>query len=414
MGLPGVGREDKATLWTRRSALAGLAVLVSACSPGAMQWGSRSFSLPWAQDGADNGGLTPVATTPAERFGRGRVNVALLLPLSGNAALSQLGQALANASRLAIQFIEANPNIGENITISLRDTGDSAAGATSAASAAVAEGAKLILGPVTAEQVTAAGAVARASGIPLIGFANNGRVAAPGVYVLNVLPETEMKRAASWLREQGRRGPAGIFPATPYGEALATAFRQQAIAAGFNPSAVYTFSNISEASSIIAQAKPLIDRGVLDALVIPDRASAPTFASLLAQSGVTGEMVQLVGSADWANDPGLTANPSLVGAIFPAIDEAGLGAIRADYQTRFGSAPPQMATIVYTATILANVNTLSLATPPYDATLMTNPAGFAGRDGLFRLNGNGRSEYALVIKKIGAGGALTTVDGAKL
>ncbi|MHA6299559.1 penicillin-binding protein activator [Devosia sp. CAU 1758] len=404
---------DNGAGWTRRSAIAGLASLLAACSPGSMQWGSRSFSLPWGQDNA-GGPLAPVSTMPAQRFGRGPVNVALLLPLSGDPALAQLGIALANASRLAIAFIEANPNIGENITISLRDTGDSAAGATSAASAAIDEGAKLILGPVKADQVTAAGALARASGIPLIGFANNGAVAGPGVHVLNVLPETEMKRAVIFLREQGRRGPAGIFPATPYGEALATAFRQQAIAAGFNPGAVYTFSDLSEAQGIVNQAKPMTETGMIDALFLPDRASAATFAGLLMQSGINMGEVQLVGSADWANDPGLLANPALIGAIFPAVDEAGLNAIRADYANRFGGVPPQMATIAYTATILANVNTLSLATPPYDAALLTNPAGFAGRDGLFRLNANGKSDYALVIRQIGAGGVLTTLDGAKL
>jgi len=405
---------NKGARWGRRAVMTGLASALAACSPGGLQWGSRSFSLPWAGDGANTGGLLPSASAPKEQFGRGRVSVALLLPLSGNAALSQLGTALANASKLAIAFIEANPNIGENITISLRDTGDSAAGATSAANAAVAEGVKLILGPLTAEQVSAAGQVARAAGIPLIGLANNGSVAGPGVYVLNVLPETEMKRAVRYLRDQGRRGPAGIFPATPYGEALATAFRQQAIAAGFNPSAVYTFSNISEAQQIVDQAKPLIDRGMIDALFIPDRASAATFSGLLARAEVTGEMVQLVGSADWANDAALLRNPALAGAIFPAVDEAGLDAIRADYAARFGGNPPQMATIAYTATILANVNTLSLATPPYEASLLTHPAGFAGRDGLFRFHANGRSDYALVIKQIAAGGVTATVDGARI
>src|SRR5690606_27145159 len=260
-----------------------------------------------------------------------------------------------------------------------------------AANAAMREGARLVLGPVTAEQIAAAGNVTRAANVPLIGFANNGSVAGPGVYVLNVLPETEMKRAITYIREQGRRGPAGIFPATPYGEALATAFRQQAIAAGFSPSAVYTFSDPGEAQGIINQAKPMTETGMIDALFLPDRASAATFAGLLAQAGVDRDLVQVVGSADWANDRGLLANPALAGAIFPAVDETGLNAIRADYQARFGAAPPQMATIAYTATILANVNTLSLANPPYSQALLTNPSGFAGRDGLFRFHANGRS-----------------------
>ncbi|SMQ85942.1 amino acid/amide ABC transporter substrate-binding protein, HAAT family [Devosia lucknowensis] len=411
-----VRKGETATRWTRRSVMTGLAALVAACSPGSLQLGSRSFSFPW--DSADQTGGAPLGsaapTMPSQRIGRGSVTVALLLPLSGDPAVAQLGVALANAARLAIQFIEANANIAENITLSLRDTGTGAAGAVSAANAAVAEGAKLVLGPLTAEQISAAAAVTRAANIPMIGFANNGSVAGPNVYVLNVLPETEMKRALTWLREQGRRGPAGIFPSTPYGEALASAFRTQAIAAGFNPSAVYTFSDVSEAQGIINQAKPLVERMMLDALFVPDRATAPTFAGLLAQAGVARDDVQLVGSADWSADPQLATNAALVGAVFPGVDDAGLNAIRADYQRQFGAAPPQMATIAYTAVILANVNTLSKAVPPYSAQLLTNPSGFAGRDGLFRFQANGRSDYALAIKQIGAGGVVTTVDAAKI
>ena len=417
-----MSNDPKAAIWSRRSAMIGIAATLAGCSGGSFQLGSRTLTLPWGEDagpGPQPGGgtigmpMTPAPSGNAQRFGRGPVQVALLLPLSGEPALAQLGTALANASKLAIAFIEASPNIGENITISLRDTGTIPAGATNAANAAIAEGAKLVLGPVTAEQISAAANVTRAANIPLIGFANNGTVAGPGVYVLNVLPETEMKRAITYIREQGRRGPAGVFPATPYGEALAIAFRTQAIAAGFSPSAVYTFSDISEAQGIVNQAKPMTETGMIDALFLPDRASAATFAGLLSQAGVDRELVQVVGSADWANDAALLANPALAGAIFPAVDEAGLNAIRGDYQRQFGAAPPQMATIAYTATILANVNTLSMANPPYSQALLTNPSGFAGRDGLFRFNGNGRSDYALVIRQIGAGG-VTTLDGAKL
>ena len=74
---------------------------------------------------------------PAQSFGRGPVKVALLLPLSGDRGLASVGTSLANASRLAMAFIEANPNIAENITITLRDTGATVPGATAAASAAV-------------------------------------------------------------------------------------------------------------------------------------------------------------------------------------------------------------------------------------------------------------------------------------
>jgi hypothetical protein len=249
--------------------------------------------------------------------------------------------------------------------------------------------------------------------VPLIGFSNNASAAGQGVYLLSVLPEMEMKRAMAYVKAQGRRGLAGAFPATPYGEALATAFRQQATVAGFGPPAVYTFSGPGEAAQIVAQAKQQIDRGMIDTFFIPERASAPAFAAALASAGVTGDAVQIVGSADWAGDATINSTPGLAGAIYPAVDEAGFNAIAGDYQAKFGSRPHPLATIAYTATILANVNTLSMATPPYNPGLLTGASGFNGRDGAFRFLSNGRAEYALVIKKVGAGGA-TTVEGAKL
>lgn len=392
-------------------ALGAVALLaLSACSP--IQLGSRTldFGAPPAQT------IQAPATMPAgpsQSFGRGPVKVALLLPLSGDNGIAAVGQSLANASRLAIAFIEANPNIAENITITLRDTGTSVAGATAAASAAVTDGARLILGPLRADQVTAAGAVARSAGLPLIGFSNNPTAASPGVYLLSVLPDMEMKRSMGWLMAQGRRGIAGVFPATEFGQAQETAFRQQAVAAGFAPQAVYTFSNVEEAQQIVNQALPLIQKGMIDTLFLPDRATAPSFGVLLGQAGVSGDALQIVGSADWEGDPTIATASQLSGAIYPTVDPAGMLAISADYQRQFGTQPHALATIAYTATILANVNTLSMANPPYNPALMTSPTGFNGRDGVFRFLGNGKSEYALAIKRIAPGGA-QLIEGAKL
>lgn len=387
---------------------------LAACSP--IQLGSRTIDFGGGSRTLSPANPTPspiLPTSPAQRFGRGPVQVSLLLPLSGDPGLASVGQSLANASQLAIAFIEANPNIAENITIALRDTGATVQGATAAASAAASEGAKLILGPLRADQVTAAGAVARSSGIPLIGFSNNPTAASPGVYLLSVLPDMEMKRSLGWIKTQGRRGIAGIFPTSEFGQAQETAFRQQAVIAGFAPTAVYTFSSVGEAQQIVNQAVPQIQTGTIDTIFIPDRATAPTFGMLLAQAGVTTNMVQIVGSADWEGDPAIASSAQLAGAVYPAVDPAGMAAVSTDYQRQFGGAPHALATIAYTATILANVNTLSMASPPYNPALMTSATGFNGRDGVFRFLGNGRAEYALVLKKIAPGGA-QMIEGAKL
>src|SRR5690606_20737329 len=129
------------------------------------------------------------------------------------------------------------------------------------------------------------------------------------------------------------------------------------------------------------------------------RSTAPSFGVLLAQAGLAPDAVQIVGSADWEGDPAIATASQLNGAIYPSVDPAGMAAISADYQRQFGSRPHALATIAYTATILANVNTLSMATPPYNPVLLTSAQGFNGRDGVFRFLGNGQAEYALVIRK---------------
>jgi hypothetical protein len=134
---------------------------------------------------------------------------------------------------------------------------------------------------------------------------------------------------------------------------------------------------------------------------------------LFEEAGVAGGAVQVVGSADWNGDATIAATPWLAGAVYPAVDEAGYRAVLPLYQAKFGGTPHAFVTLAYTGVVLANVSSLSLGTPRYDRTLLTSPSGFNGRDGVFRFLPDGRSEYALVIKRVSAGGA-QVVDAAKL
>ena len=389
-----------------RLGIAGLAALgLAACSMGDI----GGFS-----------GFGGTATDPnalpraaGQTFGTGPVRVALLLPLTGDPGLTQVGVSMANAAQLAIEYIEKTDALPENITIVLKDTGDGTGGATQAASQAVQEGASLILGPLRADQVTAAGAVARAAGIPVIGFSNNSGAASPGVYLLNVLPETEVRRSMGFVKGQGKRAYAGVFPNTDFGRIQEGAFRQAGADLGLNVRAVYNFSSEAEARTIVQQLVPLLQGGQIDTLFIPDRATAPSFGVLLEEAGIPAGTVQLVGSADWNGDAAIASTPYLSGTIYPAVDDAGYQALLPEYQARFGSPPHAFATISYTAAILANASSLAMGTPRYDRAQLTLPGGFNGRDGVFRFLSDGRSEYALVIKQVTLGGA-TIVDAARL
>jgi ABC-type branched-subunit amino acid transport system substrate-binding protein len=361
------------------------------------------------------GGRPPPGPAPGagERLGDGPVKVALLLPLSGDARYAAVGTSMANAARLAMDYVAGSPQIGDNITLLLMDTGPTAAGAAQQASAAVSEGVALILGPLTGDQVAAAGAVAKSAGVPLIGFSNDVTAAAPGVYLLNVLPQSEVQRSLGYALAHGRKAIAAIFPTTDFGRAQQAAFQTTIAGLGLTARASFSFANATDQRNIVAGLAPQINAGNVDALFLPDRASAPAFAKLLRQAGVPQGKVLVIGSADWDRDTTIVATPYLAGAVYPAVDDIGYRALEPEYVERFGSEPHPLATIAYTAAILANAGPLARAKPPYGRDQLTAPGGFNGRDGVFRFLPDGRSEYALIMKQVAPGGAVR-VDGPKL
>jgi ABC-type branched-subunit amino acid transport system substrate-binding protein len=360
--------------------------------------------------------LSPIGGPPApqgQSFGSGPVQVAMLLPLSGDPSLTPIGTSMRNGAQLAMEFVGSSPSMKDNITLTIKDTGTTAQGAAQAATDAVTNGASLILGPLRSDQVSAVAGVARPAGIPVIAFSNNPGAAQPGVYLLNVLPGSETHRTLGYAKGQGRKAFAGLFPTTSAGQVQQTAFTQTASELGLRVVGLYTFGSQADAQDAVNRLLPLLTSGQVDALFLPDRASAPTIAALLAQAKVDTADVTIIGSADWNGDPQILAAPALTGAIYPALDDAGYQAILPQYQQRFGGTPHPLVTIAYTAVVLANASTLALATPKYDSALLTSAGGFNGRDGVFRFLSDGRSQYALVIKKVQPGGAVV-VDGAKL
>lgn len=391
---------------SRRSLLGGLSLLaLSACSGRSFDFGGFGPSPP-----PDNNQNLPLAQ--GQTFGTGPVRVALLLPLTGDAA--SIGVSMANGAQLAMDFIAQSDTIADNITLVLKDSGSSAGTAASVAQQAVGEGASLILGPLRADQVNAAGGVARSAGIPLIGFSNNSGAAQPGVYLLNVLPESEARRSLRYAQSIGKRAFAGIFPNSDFGRIQQSAFTQAASELGLRVVGVYTFSSEAEARTVVSQVAPTLQAGQIDTLFLPDRATAPSFGVLFEEAKIAGGAIQIIGSADWNGDQAIMNTPWLSGALYPAVDDQGYQAILPLYQQKFGGAAPHpFVTLAYTGVILANVSALSMGTPRYDRTQLTAPGGFNGRDGIFRFLQDGRSEYALVIKKIVIGGA-QIADGAKL
>ena len=112
------------------------------------------------------------------------VRVALLVPLgSPDPNLQRIGRDLVNAGRLA----QADVRNAE-IDLQVYETGGTFAGGQAAATRAINEGAKIIVGPLLSTETAGADPVARNAGLKMLTFSNNPVVAAPGVYLLGVTP----------------------------------------------------------------------------------------------------------------------------------------------------------------------------------------------------------------------------------
>ncbi|CAN0604570.1 unnamed protein product, partial [Ectocarpus sp. 12 AP-2014] len=106
------------------------------------------------------------------------VKVALLVPKSSTNA-SAVAQSLENAAWLAVADLDT-----VEIELVVYDTAGTSEGASVATQRALADGARMIVGPLFAESASAAGSVAAGRSVPVMAFSNNPAIAGGNVFIL--------------------------------------------------------------------------------------------------------------------------------------------------------------------------------------------------------------------------------------
>jgi ABC-type branched-subunit amino acid transport system substrate-binding protein len=373
---------------TRVALAASLALLAAACS-----------GIPGADYFSFGSAPPPPPAQPAS-VGAGRVKVALILPLSapGNAAAT--AQSMRNAAEMALAEFN-NPDI----QLLVKDDGGSGLGATQAAEQALAEGAEIILGPLFAQSVSAAGQVARARGVPVIAFSTDAGVAAPGVYLLSFLPESEVDRAIGYAVSHGKRSFAALIPDNAYGTVVQAAF-QQAVARGGGRVVAMERYPLDRAQMQGPVARVAQAARQVDALFIPDGAESVSAAvQALAAGGVNMRRLQLVGTGLWDADPRISAEPGAQGGWFASPDPSGFRAFSGRYRSRYGQDPMRPATLAYDAVSLVAALVKTQGAARFAEETLTNQSGFAGIDGVFRFRPDGTNQRGLAVMRVTASGA---------
>jgi ABC-type branched-subunit amino acid transport system substrate-binding protein len=355
--------------------------------------------------------------------------VGLLLPLSGqNGAL---GQGMLDAAQMALFDI---PN--GRVQLLPRDTGGTADGAAAAARAALDQGARLLIGPLTAPEVEAVKAVAAERGVAVLAFSTAVNVAGGGTYVIGLLPSEEVRRVVAFAHEKGAQRFAVLAPGNAYGQLVADALKASADGQQvsvtetvfFDPGSPDPSSAVRELAKYdsrkaaldqqrkqLANARDPASQEALkrlndaiaagdagfDALLLPmSGQQLQTVAPLLQRYGVDPARVHYLGTGLWDNDPALATEPGLEGAWYAAPDPGG----RADFEKRFaalyGHAPPRLSTLAYDATALAAALSRGPEGADFSPDALTNSNGFLGVDGIFRLRADGRVERGLAVIEI--------------
>jgi ABC-type branched-subunit amino acid transport system substrate-binding protein len=335
----------------------------------------------------------PGSTLPADQQ---RHRVALLAPMTGSAA--SVGLSIANAATMALLDTNA-----ANLRITTYDT---AQGAAEAARKAVADGNKLILGPLMGADVAPVLAEARAGRVPVVSFSNDTGVASPDTFLMGHMPEQSIARTVRYVRGRGAQSFAVLAPDGEYGQRAEAALKAAVARNGGRFAGAETYARGN--TSVVSAAQRLKARGGYDSVLIADggRLAAQGGAQLKAPN------VRILGTELWSGEASVARTPALSGAVFSAVSDTRYQRFADSYRARFGGAPYRIATLGYDAVLL----TLRVARGwqpgrAFPTEKLRDQGGFLGLDGAFRFGRDGVAERAMEVREV-RGGTVTVVDPA--
>jgi branched-chain amino acid transport system substrate-binding protein len=329
-----------------------------------------------------------------------RHRVALLVPTSG--ANAAVGQSIANAATMALLDTNAT-----NLRVTTYDT---ATDPGDAARRALADGNRLILGPLLTSDIGAIQAVAAPARVPLIAFSNDEAAATRNVFVMGNLPSQSVSRSVAFAAGSGVKTFAALVPKGEYGDRASSALMAAARQNGATVSAMEAYDRTD--ASLTAAARRIAERGGYGAVLIADGGRMASTAAPILNRPSGASPARLLGTELWSGEKVVTSTKALEGSWYAAVADNRFGQFSDSYRKRFGANPYRIATLGYDAVLLS----LRVARDWKPGTVfpiakLTEKGGFLGLDGPFRFSRNGVVERALEVREV-RGGTLMTVSPA--
>ena len=132
-------------------------------------------------------------------------------------------------------------------------------------------------------------------------------------------------------------------------------------------------------------------------------------ASLLAYYDISPANVALLGTMRWQDDADLMRDAGLQGSLLASWPPNDLAQFERRFADVYGRSPAPLAVLAYDATALAVL--LAQSQPRFTDAQISDPQGFVGSAGIFRLRPDGLADHGLAVTEI-EGGGLRVVDPA--
>ena len=357
--------------------------------------------------------------TPAFMDAKGIKRIAILLPFSAkSSALRTEAASMLQAAELSVFALED----GDNILLMALDSKGTPQGAKQATQKAVDQGADIILGPILAGSVKAAGKAARKSKTPIIGFSTDTSVAGGGVYLLSFPPEAEVKRITRFAAEAGASKFAFLGPVSTYGKRVLSAYNAEVRNLGGVMAGVETYAGkditvmqapAAKLANMFPSPTETLENPEFEdpyhVVLLPEGGTAlRSLAPLLTFYNENTRHVQIMGTGLWNRDEA-AKEPALAGGIFAGPDLDGKLVFNANYDATYGEEPSRLASLAYDGVSIAAFVVEGKRSER--RTRLVDPAGFFGVDGLVRFNSFGTPERGLAVYQI-KGGRFVVIDAA--
>jgi ABC-type branched-subunit amino acid transport system substrate-binding protein len=368
-----------------------IAMMLAACDPAAL-----------GSIGANNGPkINPNAP----------IAVALLVPRCGSASDDLLAKNLENAARMAVRDLD-----GVQIDLRVYGTAGNASNAAKAASQAVADGAKIILGPVYGEAANAAGLAVAEAGVNVLSFSNNTTIAGGNVFVLGPTFDNTANRLVGYAKRTGK-DKIVVLHANDIGGQLARNAIQRAISANgatLSGSIEYALS-MESVHAAVPRVKTTVDSTGANALFLTANSATalPLLADMLPTAGIRNASTQFVGMTRWDIPAQTLAIPGIQGGWFALPDPAASAAFASRYNATYGARPLDIAGLAFDGVAAIGSLVKSRRANALSASALTQDAGFRGANGLFRLRSDGTNERGLAVATV-RNNQVVLLEGAPL